>query len=78
VSFILQLEQKKKIQDEKKIRVINIIATNAINPQTKGPHPPARIEAAMNEAGVHIDPMKTWMNCRDRNESDKTSHPDTI
>ena len=54
----LTTEQKKKIQDEKKIRVINIIATNAINPQTKGPHPPARIEAAMNEAGVHIDPMK--------------------
>lgn len=54
----LTTEQKKKIQDEKKTRVINIIATNAINPQTKGPHPPARIEAAMNEAGVHIDPMK--------------------
>ena len=54
----LTTEQKKKIQDEKKHRVISIIATNAINPQTKGPHPPARIEAAMNEAGVHIDPMK--------------------
>ncbi len=54
----LTTEQKKKIQDEKKSRVINIIAINAINPQTKGPHPPARIEAAMNEAGVHIDPMK--------------------
>jgi ribosome maturation protein SDO1 len=39
----LTTEQKKKIQDEKKTRVINIIATNAINPQTKGPHPPARI-----------------------------------
>jgi ribosome maturation protein SDO1 len=54
----LTTEQKKKIQDEKYHRVISIIATNAINPQTKGPHPPARIEAAMNEAGVHIDPMK--------------------
>ena len=54
----LTTEQKKRIQDEKKARVISIIATNAINPQTKGPHPPARIEAAMNEAGVHIDPMK--------------------
>ncbi|CAG0952561.1 MAG: ribosome assembly factor SBDS [Candidatus Methanoperedens sp.] len=54
----LTTEQKKKIQDEKKHRIISIIATNAINPQTKGPHPPARIEAAMNEAGVHIDPMK--------------------
>lgn len=54
----LTTEQKKKIQEEKKMRVINIIAQNAINPQTKAPHPPARIEAAMDEAGVHIDPMK--------------------
>ncbi|MDO9097529.1 MAG: ribosome assembly factor SBDS [Candidatus Methanoperedens sp.] len=54
----LTTEQKKKIQEEKKRRVINIIAQNAINPQTKAPHPPARIEAAMEEAGVHIDPTK--------------------
>ncbi len=54
----LTTEQKKRIQDEKKRQVINIIAQNAINPQTKGPHPPARIESAMEEAGVHIDPMK--------------------
>ncbi|MBU4374712.1 MAG: ribosome assembly factor SBDS [Euryarchaeota archaeon] len=54
----LTTEQKKKMLDEKKKRVINIIAQNAINPQTKAPHPPARIEAAMDEAGVHIDPMK--------------------
>ncbi len=54
----LTTEQKKKMLDEKKRRVINIIAQNAINPQTKAPHPPARIEAAMDEAGVHIDPMK--------------------
>jgi len=33
----LTTEQKKKIQDEKRNRVISIIATNAINPQTKGP-----------------------------------------
>ncbi len=54
----LTTEQKKRIQDEKKRQVINIIAQNAINPQTKAPHPPARIESAMEEAGVHIDPMK--------------------
>ncbi len=54
----LTTEQKKKIQEEKKRQVIAVIARNAINPQTKAPHPPARIEAAMAEAGVHIDPMK--------------------
>ncbi len=55
----LTTEQKKKIQEEKKRQVIAVIARNAINPQTKAPHPPARIEAAMAEGGVHIDPMKS-------------------
>ncbi len=54
----LTTEQRKKMQEEKKKQVITVIAQNAINPQTKAPHPPARIEAAMDEAGVHIDPMK--------------------
>ncbi len=54
----LTTEQRKKMQEDKKRQVITIIAQNAINPQTKAPHPPARIEAAMEEAGVHIDPMK--------------------
>lgn len=55
----LTTEQRKRIQEEKKRRIIGIIARNAINPQTKGPHPPARIEAAMEEAKVNIDPTKS-------------------
>ncbi len=55
----LTTEQRRKIQEDKKRQVITFIAQNAINPQTKAPHPPARIEAAMDEAGVHIDPMKS-------------------
>jgi ribosome maturation protein SDO1 len=55
----LTKEQRNKILEEKKRKVISIIAANAINPQTKTPHPPARIEHAMEEAGVHIDPMKS-------------------
>jgi ribosome maturation protein SDO1 len=39
-------------------KVVAEIVRNAINPQTKGPHPPARIETAMEEARVHIDPFK--------------------
>jgi len=54
----LTAEQRKKMLESKKKQIIDIIARNAINPQTKSPHPPARIEAAMDEAGVHIDPMK--------------------
>lgn len=55
----LTTEQRKHLQAEKKKQVINFIAQNAINPQTRSPHPPARIESAMDEAGVHIDPMKS-------------------
>ena len=55
----LTTEQRRKIQEDKKRQVITFIAQNSINPQTKAPHPPARIEAAMEEAGVHIDPMKS-------------------
>jgi ribosome maturation protein SDO1 len=55
----LTTEQRRKIQEDKKKQIIAFIARNAINPQTKAPHPPARIEAAMDEAGIHIDPMKS-------------------
>ncbi|RAP51624.1 MAG: rRNA metabolism protein, partial [Methanosphaera sp. rholeuAM270] len=51
--------QRKKMQEEKTRQVITKISQEAINPQTKLPHPPKRIEKAMEEAKVHIDPMKT-------------------
>ncbi|WP_294967809.1 ribosome assembly factor SBDS [uncultured Methanosphaera sp.] len=51
--------QRRKMQEEKTKQVINQIAREAINPQTKLPHPPKRIAKAMEEAKVHIDPMKT-------------------
>ncbi len=54
----LTTEQRKKMQEEKKRKIVAEIARNAINPQTKAPHPPQRIEAAMEEAHVHIDPFK--------------------
>ncbi|MDG6243656.1 MAG: ribosome assembly factor SBDS [Methanolobus sp.] len=54
----LTKEQRKHILEEKTRKVITIIAQNAINPQTKSPHPPARIEKAMEEAKFHIDPLK--------------------
>jgi ribosome maturation protein SDO1 len=55
----LTTEQRKIMQDNKRRRIIEYIARNAMNPQTGGPHPPARIETAMEEARVHIDPFKT-------------------
>jgi ribosome maturation protein SDO1 len=55
----LTQEQRKHILEEKTKQVINIIAQNAINPQTRTPHPPARIQNALEEAKFHIDPLKT-------------------
>ncbi|MDD3042554.1 MAG: ribosome assembly factor SBDS [Methanosarcinaceae archaeon] len=55
----LTSEQRKRILEEKRKKVIYTIARNAINPQTRAPHPPARIERAMEEAKVHIDPLKS-------------------
>lgn len=55
----LTTEQRRKMLEEKKRQIVNEIAKNAINPQTNTPHPPQRIEKAIEEAKVHIDPMKS-------------------
>src|SRR5512137_2609280 len=55
----LTAEQRKKFIENKRRQVIEFIARNAINPQTKTPHPPARIESAMKDAHVNIDPTKS-------------------
>ena len=54
----LTTEQRRKMQEEKRKQIIAAIARNAINPQTKTPHPPQRIELAMDEVKVSIDPFK--------------------
>ncbi|MCU0853239.1 MAG: ribosome assembly factor SBDS [Thermoplasmata archaeon] len=55
----LTTEQRKIMQDNKRKRIVEYIAKNAMNPQTGAPHPPARIETAMEEARIHIDPFKS-------------------
>lgn len=55
----LTAEQRHRMLEEKRRQVVNFISRNAINPQTMTPHPPARIERAMEEAGVHIDFTKS-------------------
>ena len=54
----LTAEQRKQMIEEKRRQVITFIARNSINPQNGLPHPPARIERAMEEARVNIDPFK--------------------
>ncbi len=52
-------EQRHQLQQAKLKQIVATIARNALNPQTGAPHPPARIEAAMTEAKVHVDPFKS-------------------
>ncbi len=54
----LTTEQRRQMLEAKRKQIIQYIAANAINPQSGAPHPPQRIEIAMNEAKVHVDPFK--------------------
>jgi ribosome maturation protein SDO1 len=55
----LTTEQRRDMQEKKKKRIVELIMKNAMDPKTKMPHPRTRIELAMDEAKVHIDPFKS-------------------
>ena len=55
----LTAQQRRDMQEDKRRMVVAKIARDAINPQTKLPHPARRIEIAMEEAKVRIDPFKS-------------------
>ncbi len=54
----LTAEYKQGMRDQKKRQIVNIIHRNAVDPQTHAPHPPQRIEAALEEAKFHVDEVK--------------------
>jgi ribosome maturation protein SDO1 len=51
----LTTDQKADIREDKWKQLVNMIARRAQNPQTGNPHPPNRVENALEEAGFHID-----------------------
>ncbi|MFB6070479.1 MAG: ribosome assembly factor SBDS [Halanaeroarchaeum sp.] len=52
-------EQRKEMKEQKHRQLVNQITRNAVNPQMDdAPHPPDRIEAALEEAGFDVDPME--------------------
>jgi ribosome maturation protein SDO1 len=55
----LTTQQRKRFLEKKKAEIIYIISRDAINPQTKTPHPIQRIENAIEQAKIHIDPFKS-------------------
>lgn len=48
-------KQKDEKREEIKKKIIDLICKNAVDPKTGLPHPPQRIESAMNEAKVNIN-----------------------
>ncbi len=55
----LTAEQRRAILEAKRRQIINFIARNAVDPKTKLPIPPKRIEHAMEQARVSIDPYRS-------------------
>lgn len=55
----LTTDQKRKLLEEKHARIIALICRNCIDPKTKTPHPPARIEKALEEAKFRVDAFKS-------------------
>jgi ribosome maturation protein SDO1 len=52
-------DQRREMQEQKRRQLINKIARNAVNPQMDdAPHPPERIESALEETDFRIDPME--------------------
>ncbi|MFB6128264.1 MAG: ribosome assembly factor SBDS [Halorhabdus sp.] len=52
-------DQRREMQERKHRELVQRITRNAVNPQMDdAPHPPDRIESALEEAGFQVDPME--------------------
>ena len=54
----LTTDQRRKMISEKRKQIITFIAKTFVDPRSHLPHPPLRIEQAMNDFRVSIDPFK--------------------
>ncbi len=55
----LTTEQRRKMVEDKRRQVIDYISHQAVDPKTNLPHPPMRIENAMEQIRYPIDPYKS-------------------
>jgi ribosome maturation protein SDO1 len=55
----LTSEYRDQQREQKKKKIVELIHRNAVDPATKLPHPPQRIELAFEEAKVRIDEHKS-------------------
>jgi ribosome maturation protein SDO1 len=52
----LTAEQRQEFFEKKRKQIVTLLAKTCINPKTRTPHPPIRIENAMREAKIMVDP----------------------
>ena len=55
----LTTEQRRQLVEDKRKQIVTIISRNALDPRTGTPHPPLRIEQAMGQIRLSIDPYKS-------------------
>ena len=53
--LLITQEQRNRFLKEKRDEILDYLSIHAVNPKTKAPQPRARIEKAMDDAGVRID-----------------------
>ncbi len=54
-SIQLTTEHRRRMLENRRKEIVNFISNNAIDPKTNAPHPPQRIENAMEELRVQAD-----------------------
>jgi ribosome maturation protein SDO1 len=54
----LTTEQRRKMIEDKRKQIVDFISRQAVDPKTNLPHPPLRIENAMEQIRYSIDPYK--------------------
>lgn len=55
----LTTDQRRKMVEDKRKQIVTFIAKTYVDPRTHLPHPPLRIEQAMKDARISIDPHKS-------------------
>jgi ribosome maturation protein SDO1 len=55
----LTTEQRHRMIEDKKKQIVALISKNYVDPKTNLPHPPIRIEQAMSQVRLAIDPLKS-------------------
>jgi len=55
----LTTDQRRKMTEEKRKQIVEFIAKTYVDPRSHLPHPPLRVEQAMKDARVSVDPQKS-------------------